>query len=30
VPAAAEIALQATLRTTERAISGYTIEIFYP
>jgi predicted Zn finger-like uncharacterized protein len=30
VPAAADLPLQALLTTTERPISGYTIEIFYP
>ncbi|MDE1950671.1 MAG: DUF3426 domain-containing protein, partial [Burkholderiales bacterium] len=30
VPGQAELALQATLDLGERAVSGYTIELFYP
>jgi predicted Zn finger-like uncharacterized protein len=30
VPALAELALQTTLSATDRTISGYTIELFYP
>ena len=30
LPALGELALQASLGVTERAVAGYTIEIFYP